>query len=185
MAHPAWPQMMPAQLRERFTIYLTLSLTPWNTHTKTPKHLQGRRKRGEKEEKKPTPQSCTEEWREAVLPPAPLARPRPGACCAGRERAGMICSGAAALCPRTATSLGSPLHSQFQFTVKQVRLSVCQPSGDLPQPAPLTPTLPSAGGGMRHRENRQKRRNSRTDPRAREELGSSRPQQQVCWFKTS
>lgn len=51
-------------------IYFTLFLTLWNTHTKTPKHVQGRQKRRRKEK------SCTEEWREAVLPPGSSARAR-------------------------------------------------------------------------------------------------------------
>lgn len=69
-ARLAQPRMTPAQLWERFTIYFTLFLTLWNTHTKTPKHVQGRQKRRRKEK------SCTEEWREAVLPPGSSARAR-------------------------------------------------------------------------------------------------------------
>lgn len=56
-ALPAQPRTTPAQLWERFTIYLTLYLTLWITHTKNPKHLRGRQKRerereGEKKKKK-------------------------------------------------------------------------------------------------------------------------------------
>ncbi|KAM6335163.1 UDP-glucose 4-epimerase isoform 3-T3 [Alca torda] len=52
MVLPARPRMTPAQLWERFMIYLTLYLTLWNTRTKTPKHLQGRQKQRKRKKKK-------------------------------------------------------------------------------------------------------------------------------------
>lgn len=65
----------------------------------------------------------------------------------------MLCQGASVattLCPGMATSPGPPRRAWFQFTVKEVSLSVRQPSGTLQGAAapsqPLAPSQHRRGG---------------------------------------